>query len=76
MSHTFTLHVSGIDTTGNFEDRLYEAGCSDALVAILGGSLYLDFDREAVSFDAAVQSAKQDVERAGGRVIEVMPPPG
>ena len=76
MSYSFTLQVSGIDTAGNYEDRLYEAGCSDALVAVLSGTLYLDFDREAPSFNAAVRSAEQDVERAGGHVVKVTPPPG
>ena len=76
MSYSFTMQVSGIDTAGSYEDRLYDAGCNDALVAVLSGTLYLDFDREASSFDAAVQSAKQDIERAGGYVVEVMTPPG
>ena len=76
MSHAFTLQVSGIDMTGNYEDRLYDAGCSDALIAVLGQSLYLDFDRDAATFDAAVRSARQDVERAGGQVVGVTPPPG
>jgi hypothetical protein len=76
MNYSFTLRVSGIETAGNYEDRLYGAGCSDALVAVLNGAVYLDFDREAPSFDAAVQSAKKDVERVGGYVIEVMPSPG
>jgi hypothetical protein len=76
MNHAFTLQVSGIDTTGAYEEYLYQAGCDDALVAVVGGKLYLDFDREAASFDAAVQSARRDVERAGGRVELVTPPPG
>ena len=76
MNHSFTLRVSGIDTTGNYEDRLYDAGCDDALVAVVDGQLYLDFDRDAADFDAAVQSAQKDVESAGGRVEAVMPPPG
>jgi hypothetical protein len=76
MSHAFTLRVSGIVTTGNYEDRLYDAGCDDALVVIVGGNLYLDFDRDGVSFEDTVQSARLDVERAGGRVEAVVPPPG
>jgi hypothetical protein len=76
MNHAFTLLVSGIDPTGNYEDKLYEAGCDDALIALVGGKLYLDFDRDAVSFDAAISSARQDVERAGGKVEEVVFPPG
>jgi hypothetical protein len=69
------LRVSGIDPNGDYEDRLYDAGCSDALVAVVSGRLFLDFDRDAASFDAAVQSARRDVERAGGHVDAVMPPP-
>ena len=76
MNHAFTLRVTEIDTTGSYEDRLYDAGCDDALVVVAGGRLLLDFDREAASFEAAVQSATKDVERAGGRVVEVTPPPG
>lgn len=72
MNHIFTLQVSGIDITGRYEDRLFDAGCSDALVAVLDGKLYLDFDRDAPSFDAAVQSASADIGRAGGRVVEVI----
>ncbi|MBV8399037.1 MAG: hypothetical protein JOZ58_15995 [Acetobacteraceae bacterium] len=76
MNHAFTLHVAGTDLKGDYEDRLFEAGCDDALVAVLDGTLYLDFDRDAPTFDAAVESAKQDVGRAGGRVLEVTLPPG
>jgi hypothetical protein len=76
MNHAFTLLVSGIDPTGNYEDMLYEAGCDDALIAFVDGKFYLDFDREAVSFDAAVGSARQDIARADGQVERVMVPPG
>jgi hypothetical protein len=72
MKYAFTLHVSNIELTDNYEDRLFDAGCSDALIAVIDNALYLDFDREALSLDAAVESAKQDVARAGGRVIEVL----
>jgi hypothetical protein len=76
MNHVFTLRVSGIDPTGNYEDRLYEAGCGDALVTLVDGALYLDFDRDAVSFNAALDSARRDVERAGGCIENVLFPPG
>lgn len=75
MNHIFTLQVSEIDTAANYEDRLYEAGCSDALPVVVNGDLYLDFDREAPSFDEAVKSARHDVEAAGGRVVQVMQTP-
>lgn len=64
-SHRFTVQVSGIDLSGDYEDALYGAGCDDALIAVIDDVLYLDFDREAPSFAQAAESAKNDVERAG-----------
>ena len=75
MIHVFTLEVAGIDIGANYEDRLYEAGCSDALPAVVNGTLFLDFDRDAQSFSDAVKSAQQDVESAGGKVVRVMQTP-
>jgi hypothetical protein len=73
MEHySFTLRVADIDTSNErFEDALYEAGCKDALVAIVGGTVYLDFDREAPSFEEAVTSATMNVAQAGGRVVAI-----
>jgi hypothetical protein len=61
MIYSFTLAISGIDTTRSYEDKLYEAGCSDALIAVVDGTVYLDFDREALSFAHAVNSAIDQV---------------
>jgi hypothetical protein len=75
MTHfAFTVQVSGIKTDeGRYEDALYEAGCADALVAVVDGEMFLDFDREAPSFESAVASAKRDVAEAGGQVVKVEP---
>jgi hypothetical protein len=75
MSHLFTIQVTGIDLSRNYEDALFEAGCDDALIAVIDDVLFLDFDRDASSFAQAVSSAKSDVERAGGHVVRVMPTP-
>ena len=76
MNHAFTLQITEIDPTrSDYEDALYDAGCDDALIAVIDNAVYLDFDREAPSFAAAVESATRDVERAGGRVVRVMPTP-
>ena len=70
--YSFTLHVAGIRTDNQYyEDTLYNAGCTDALVVIQDGDLFLDFDRQAPSYDLAVQSATRSVQQAGGRVIGV-----
>jgi hypothetical protein len=75
MTHySFTVEVSYADTHSQvFEDRLYEAGCDDALVAVVDGKLLLDFGRSALDFDKAVELARNDIERAGGHVISVEP---
>lgn len=72
----FSLVLSGVDeNTPNFEDALYEAGCHDALLNSVGGTVYLDFDRSASNFEEAVLSAIQQIEGAGihAMVIGVEP---
>lgn len=70
--HSFTLHVEGINIANpHYEDALYNEGCNDALITIIDGALALDFDREAATYDLAVQSASRAVERAGGHVTGV-----
>lgn len=75
MAHySFTVEVSCVDLQPmNFENRLYEAGCDDALVAVVDGKLFLDFDRTALNFDTAVELARSDIERAGGHIVSVEP---
>ena len=76
MNFAFTLEVSGIDTgRENYEDALFEAGCDDALIAVVNGTMFLDFHRGGFSFEDAVKSASRDVEAAGGKVVRVVPTP-
>jgi DNA-binding CsgD family transcriptional regulator len=68
-THSFVLVLSGIsEPDGQLEDSLYEAGCSDAILAFRNGVAYLAFDREAKTLASAVLSAVRDVERADHRV--------
>ncbi|MGH7054947.1 MAG: hypothetical protein ACREFA_14185 [Stellaceae bacterium] len=74
--YSFTLEVAGIGTEDDrYEDALYEAGCDDALISVVDGKLRVDFDREAASYDDAVQSGAADVARAGGKVVKALPLP-
>lgn len=75
INHMFTLQVSGIDTSRDYENSLYDAGCGDALIAVVDGVVFLDFDREGSTFQQAVKSATEAVAAAGGRVERVMPTP-
>lgn len=60
--HTFTLVLARpSEITREFEDVLFEAGCSDAALGQRNGVVYLEFDREAPSFLDAVLSAIRDV---------------
>jgi hypothetical protein len=62
----FTLHVLNVsELTDDIATALYEAGCDDALAGMSNGVVFLDFDREADSFEEAVQSAIADVQSAG-----------
>lgn len=45
-------------------DKLYEAGCDDALVGCSNGVMIASFDREGDSFEEAVLSAMNDVRGA------------
>ena len=70
-THRFTLIVEGPDLQAEpFIDRLYEAGCDDALAGRSHGVQCLDFDREAASIEQAVCSAIADVARLDG--VEVV----
>lgn len=51
--------------TENLEDRLFEAGCDDALLCFSNQSVYLEFDREAPSAQIAIQSALENIRQAG-----------
>jgi transcriptional regulator with XRE-family HTH domain len=70
----FTLVITGIDPNDDaFEDRLYEAGCDDALVSVVKGAVVLDFVREAKNFTHAVASAILDARKAGADVVRIGP---
>ena len=51
--------------TENLEDRLFAAGCDDALVCFHNQTVYLEFDRESESADLAIQTALADIKKAG-----------
>lgn len=70
----FTIQLAGIDPERNdYKSAFYGAECDDALLSVVDGKIYLDFDRDAPSYDDAVQSAIRDVRNAGGEVVTVNP---
>ena len=75
-THHFTLIVEGADLQDeSVIDRLFEAGCDDALVGSTDGVQFIEFDRDAASLDVAILSAVADVERVSGvRVVRLGAP--
>ncbi|WP_353163854.1 XRE family transcriptional regulator [Acinetobacter guillouiae] len=49
----------------NLEDKLFEAGCDDALICSSNSTVYLEFDREASSAAEAINSAFENIQSAG-----------
>jgi hypothetical protein len=69
--HTFWLVLDRDPTDSELED-LFEAGCDDAGFSTDPTTSVANFDREAESFEEAVQSATQQVESVGGlKVVRV-----
>ena len=66
-THHFTLIVDGADLQDeSVVNSLFESGCDDALVGSTDGVQFIDFDRDAASLKAAIQSAVADAERVDG----------
>jgi predicted TIM-barrel enzyme len=69
---SFLVGVTGLDTeSSDYEDALFEAGCDDALISVVDGRLRLDFEREAESYDSAIETARRDIQKAGGSVAYI-----
>lgn len=47
------------------EDKIFEAGCDDALLCSYNDTIYLEFDREADNAEQAVSSALNDIRSLG-----------
>jgi hypothetical protein len=69
-THSFTIFVDA-PYSDELVERLFEAGCDDALIVEDAGHVHLDFDRDAESYAAAVDTARADVQRAGVKVIRI-----
>ncbi len=72
----FSIIASGLDPhADDFEDRFYNAGCDDALVAFQKGHIIVDFSRESETIEEAIASAVDNVRAAGADVDRIEPDP-
>ena len=67
LIHHFTLIVDGADLQDeSVVNSLFESGCDDALIGVVDGVQFIDFDRDAAGLGEAVLSAVADIERVEG----------
>src|SRR5262245_37353111 len=72
--HGFSLILDGgPDLTEEIANRLFEAGCDDALPVWRDGIVSMGFDRTAPTLREAITSAIRDIESAGigARVVRI-----
>ena len=72
----FTLILAPSDVPMSvLEEKLFEAGCDDALLGSRDGIVFLDFTRRSSAHLDAITSAIREIEdcQAGLRVVRVEP---
>jgi hypothetical protein len=72
-NYQFTLMIAGIDPRDdkaltNFENRFFENGGDDATISSCGGTVIVEFDRQAECFEGALISAVMAVSRSGAEI--------
>ncbi len=73
-TYEFTVVSSCPDADiASLSEKLFEAGCDDAIVSLQKGVAIIEFDREAKNFYHALKSAMADVRRAGAEVLHIGP---
>lgn len=63
--YEFTLKLHEPTWSDEILDRIYSAGCDDALVLCNGECIHLIFSRDGDTFINAVESARNDLTLAG-----------
>jgi len=70
--YAFSLILKGsLELTEEIADQLFEAGCDDGTPGTCNGIFAIDFHREAVSLEAAITSAIENVRNSGYDVEHV-----
>lgn len=68
----FTIHIIDLNTSKiGLEDRLYNAGCDDALVCSSNNNFYLEFARESETLELAIESAVKSINDANAKHIHI-----
>lgn len=74
MNHDFTYIIDDHHQIGEDIDvALFEAGCDDATVALINGSVAVCFTREAASRKDAIVSAYEDISKVDVQLVRFEP---
>lgn len=57
----FTFELVGATIESKLEDKLFEAGCDDALIHYQDNKMFLSFDRMAPTMEEAMESASKQI---------------
>ena len=70
--YEFSLILKGsMELTEDIADKFFECGCDDGTPGSCAGVFSIDFNREATSLEAAINSAITNVKSAGCHVERV-----
>ncbi len=70
--YEFSLVLKGpLELTEEIADKLFQCGCDDGTPGACNGVFSIDFHREDLSFESAINSAIQNVRDAGHEVEKV-----
>jgi len=64
-TYNFTIQLVENNLNNEQVNKLYDAGCDDAIVYEHNHKAYVEFDRESASEEDAQQEARGDIEAAG-----------
>jgi hypothetical protein len=68
----FTVILAGLDDINeDLANRLFEAGCDDAMLGCCNGVVSLEFDRDSKSLGEALGTAVRDIQAAGCTPAEI-----
>lgn len=71
--YSFTVEVAGDAKAYDRYEQIVQKTADDALLAMVDGKIFIDFDRYAASYDTAVRSAIHDLENEGVQIVDVIP---
>ena len=71
-TYTFEFKITSTLETSSLAEDLARSGCSDALLSVSKGCMFLEFDRVAFNLEEAVQTALEDAAKVELQVEQIV----